>query len=86
MSLGMRFVLLAIMFVPALFLPLGQAHAQFMGHNFKGDFGLMSGSQPDPGFYLSGMYVRYDGDSLAIDPEEQGELDINASASIYWWQ
>ena len=25
-------------------------HAQFLGHTFKGDFGLQSGSQPTPGW------------------------------------
>jgi len=69
------------------------AHAQLMGHNTKGDFGLQSGTQPEPGFYLSGMFVRYDGDtindrdgnSIALDPDEKGELDINAIALGFWW-
>jgi hypothetical protein len=65
----------------------GPAHAQFAGHNTKGDFGLQSGSQAPPGFYVvAPMYYRYDGDSLknrdgdsvSIDPEERGSLDVNA--------
>ena len=43
----------------------GPAHAQFAGHNTKGDFGLQSGSQAPPGFYVvAPMYYRYDGDSV----------------------
>ena len=34
----------------------GTVHAQFNGHNLRGDFGLRSGSQPDPGFYASAFY------------------------------
>jgi hypothetical protein len=65
----------------------GPAHAQFAGHNTKGDFGLQSGSQAPPGVYVvAPMYYRYDGDSLKnrdgddvrIDPEGRGSLDVNA--------
>jgi len=67
-------------------LSAGLAHAQFAGHNTKGDYGLQSGSQPPPGVYLVPMYYRYDGDSVKnrdgdtvrIDPEEGGSLDVNA--------
>ena len=61
--------------------------AGFAGHNTKGDFGLQSGSQPSPGWYLlAPMYYRYDGDSIkdrdgnetSIDPEERGSLEANA--------
>ena len=39
--------------------------AGFSGHNTKGDFGLQSGSQLPPGWYLvAPMYYRYDGDSI----------------------
>ena len=62
------------------------AWAQLSGHNFKGDFGLQSGSQAAPGFYLMPMYLRYDadtlrnrnGESIGIDPDRRGELDVNA--------
>lgn len=39
--------------------------AGFAGHNTKGDFGLQSGSQLPPGFYLvAPMYYRYDADTI----------------------
>lgn len=61
--------------------------AGFSGHNTKGDFGLQSGSQLPPGWYLvAPMYYRYDGDSIkdrdgndiSIDPEGRGSLEVNA--------
>jgi hypothetical protein len=65
------------------------AHAQFLGHNTLGDYGLMSGTQAPPGFYLSGLYFRYDGDRLRtasgtsitpedIDPALRPDLGVNA--------
>jgi len=77
----------------ALALVPNQVNAQMMGHNAKGDFGLLSASQPPPGWYLATMYYRYDGDqlrdrngdSIAVDPEEQGEIDVNAYALGLWW-
>jgi hypothetical protein len=65
----------------------GLAHAQYAGHNTKGDFGLQSGSQAPPGVYVvAPMYYRYDGDSVKnrngdnvrLDPEGRGSLDVNA--------
>ena len=65
----------------------GSAYAGFAGHNSKGDYGLQSASQPPPGFYLiAPMYYRYDGerlknrdgDSVRIDLEGRGSLDMNA--------
>jgi hypothetical protein len=66
----------------------GSAHAQLLGHNYPGDNGLMSGSQAPPGWMLTTMYLRYEGDtlrgndgeSIAIDPEERGSLDVNSFA------
>ena len=60
--------------------------AGFAGHNTKGDWGLQSGTQPPPGFYLVPLYYRYDGselknrngDNVRIDPEGRGSLDVNA--------
>ena len=58
----------------------GSVFAGFMGHNAKGDFGLMSGTQLPPGFYAIPLYYRYDGDSIKgkdgesiqVDPEGGG--------------
>jgi len=75
----------AVSFV-VLALGLNPAHAQVNGHNTKGDFGLMSGSQAPPGFYLAPIYVRYDadtlrnseGDQVSLDPDRRGSLAVNA--------
>ena len=40
------------------------AVAQLSGHNFGGDFGLQSGSQPGPGVYLLTPFARYDTDTI----------------------
>ena len=63
------------------------ARAQYNGHHTKGDYGLMSGSQAPPGFYLAApIYVRYDsdtlrnseGDQVSLDPDRRGSLAVNA--------
>ena len=72
--------------VAALLLGSGTANAQFAGHNTRGDFGLLAGSQAPPGFYLAPIYVRYDGDTLrnsqgdsvGLDPERRGSLNVNS--------
>ena len=71
----------------------GTSQAQLLGANFPGDYGLSSATQPPPGFWLSGVYVRYDGDkivdkngdSIAMDPDELGELDVNAYVFGGWY-
>jgi hypothetical protein len=67
--------------------------AQFLGHNFHGDYGLQSATQPPPGFWLAAFYLRYDGDSLRdrngdeikLDPEARGEIDTNSYVLGLWW-
>ena len=63
------------------------SYAGYGGHNMKGDFGVLSASQPPPGFYaIAPVYYRYEADSLrdrdgnkvSIDPQERGSLDANA--------
>jgi hypothetical protein len=39
-------------------------HAQFAGHNTRGDFGLQSGTQAPPGFYVVPMFYNYRADTL----------------------
>ena len=77
----------ALFCAAALALGSGTVDAQLSGHNTKGDFGLLSGSQPPPGLYLiAPTYVRYDadtlrnsvGDPVSIDPERRGSIDVNA--------
>ena len=72
---------------------VGQAHAQFNGHNGLGDFGVLSGSQPEPGFYAAAFYYRYgtdlvrnhDGDRVGFDVTDPGDLTVNSFAPILWW-
>jgi hypothetical protein len=45
-------------------LPAATAHAQLNGSHTLGDFGVQSGTQPQPGFYASLFYVRYDTDTI----------------------
>lgn len=72
-----------------LVLVCGQVHAQYNGHNLRGDFGLFSGSQPGPGWYAGFMGVDYDVDSLqdrnGNDLASDGNLNINAIAPYFWW-
>ena len=46
-----------------LLLPLS-SYAQLSGHNTKGDFGLMSGTQAPPGLYVVPLYLYYAADTL----------------------
>lgn len=70
-----------------------QAHAAFLGHNFRGDYGLLSGTQPDPGLYLSALYLRYDanrllnshGDPIGPDPGQPGSINVNSYAASLWY-
>ena len=78
--------------IAALGVTSGQAHAQFLGHNALGDFGLQSGTQPDPGLYLAFMYLRYDsdtlrnrdGDRVTLDPDNPSSIGVNAYAAGIW--
>jgi hypothetical protein len=70
------------------------ADAQMYGHNALGDFGVLSGSQPDPGFYAAGLFFSYDSDQVldrdgnplsllpAADPNTLG---FNALVALLWW-
>ena len=40
------------------------ARAQYMGHNFHGDFGVNSGSQPGPGFYFALPFGQWNMDQI----------------------
>ncbi len=86
-----RFLFLMVPLAAALTLASSPAHAQFLGHNFHGDFGLQSGSQPPPGFNLSIMYLRYSADVLRdkngneIRPDVPGTIATNGIApGIYY--
>ena len=47
----------------AFLLPL-TGNAQLSGHNTKGDFGLLAGTQAPPGFYVIPMFYDYTADAL----------------------
>ena len=85
MKLTVKLTTLALMI--SCILQAQVSFAGFSGHNTKGDYGLQSGSQLPPGFYMiAPMYYRYDADTLrnregekvSIDPQERGSLAANA--------
>ncbi len=53
-----------IVFAALLTIHVNPASAQLNGHNFTGDFGVQSGSQPAPGVYLALPFFRYDPDTI----------------------
>ncbi len=56
---------IVVVLIVALFCTAVPAHAQLSGHNSKGDFGLQSGTQAPPGWYLvAPMYYRYSADEF----------------------
>lgn len=66
------------------------ARAQLNGENLLGDMGVQSGSQPMPGFLVSGMYYRYhtstvkdaDGNTFTVDPSLPGSQTISVAATV----
>ncbi len=69
------------------------ASAQLGGHNFRGDWGLTSGSQPPPGWWFGLFYVAYDtdtvrdrnGDRISFDPDRRGSVTAQGIAPLAWW-
>ncbi len=69
------------------------AAAQLNGSHSLGDFGVQSGSQPQPGFYAALFYLRYDTDTIkdadgkTIRPAQNapGSVAISAAAPILWY-
>src|SRR5262245_54295389 len=64
------------------------AHAQFNGENLLGDMGVKSGTQPEPGTYISTIYYRYFADSIrgvdnnSIIPDGTAEQTIQAGVPL----
>jgi len=59
-------------------------HAQLSGHNTKGDFGLLAGSQPPPGLYLvAPLYIRYEADTLRNRDGDRLALDFSLDVNAY---
>jgi len=82
--IGMKFLLysLALCFC-------NNANAVLSGHNAKGDYGLMAGTQAGPGFYVPMMYFDYGFDTLRNNSGEalptQGEITVKAVSPMALW-
>jgi hypothetical protein len=69
------------------------ALAQLNGSHVPGDFGVQAGSQPQPGFYASLFFVKYDtdtlkgrdGDTVTLSPGSPGSIGTTALAPILWY-
>ena len=69
------------------------AQAQLNGSHSLGDFGVNSGSQPQPGFYAALFYLGYDtdtiknadGETIRLAPNSPGSLGLNAFAPMAWY-
>ena len=69
------------------------AHAQLNGSHTLGDFGVQSGSQPQPGFYAALFYLRYDtdtikdadGDIVGLSQASPASLAVGAVAPMVWY-
>jgi hypothetical protein len=82
------------MFVVAagLILLAAPVQAQLNGSHTLGDFGVQSGSQPQPGFYAALVYLRYDADTIKDGdgnivrpaPSAPGSIAVSAIAPLAW--
>ena len=69
------------------------AQAQLNGSHILGDFGVQSGSQPQPGFYTALFYYRYNTDTIKDSegniirpaPNTPGSIGMTAVAPILWY-
>lgn len=69
------------------------ARAQLNGENLLGDMGVKSGTQPEPGWYVSTIYYRYRtatlkdarGRSLETDPTGLASQTINAGVPLLYY-
>jgi hypothetical protein len=86
----------SIRFATAIVLPFlfaTSAHAQLNGENLLGDMGVKSGTQPEPGLYVSTIYYRYRADSLKdaagrsvnADPSGDAAQTINAGVPLVYY-
>src|SRR5262245_65313223 len=82
--------LVASMTLVAGILSAAPARAQLNGENLLGDMGVKSGSQPEPGLYVSSIYYRYRADSLrgpdgkrmSLDPTGEAQQTIHAAMPL----
>src|SRR5262245_61553528 len=69
------------------------AQAQLNGENLLGDMGVRSGTQPEPGLFVSAIYYRYktdtikdgQGNQLHLDPIGEGRQTINAGMPLIYY-
>src|SRR5262245_47584806 len=69
------------------------AHAQLNGENLLGDMGVKSGTQPEPGIYVSSIYYRYNTDTIkdangrrmTLDLSGGVEQTIQAGMPLVWY-
>ena len=69
------------------------AQAQLNGSHTPGDFGVQSGSQPQPGFYAALFYFRYDADTIKdadgnvvrLSSSAPGSIAVSAVAPLAWY-
>jgi len=69
------------------------AQAQLNGAHTLGDFGVLAGTQPQPGFYTTLFYYRYptdtirdaDGDKIGPQPDAPGSVTINSYAPLVYY-
>jgi len=57
-------IVIALLVVIGSLVGTPAAFAQYQGHNFKGDFGVNSGSQPGPGIYVGLPYGQWNADAI----------------------
>ena len=69
------------------------ANAQLNGENLLGDMGVKSGTQPEPGLYISNIYYRYraesirdeEGRPLTLDPSGDASQTIQAAVPLLYY-
>jgi hypothetical protein len=67
------------------------AHAQLNGENLLGDMGVKSGTQPEPGLYVSNIFYRYhtgtlkDGNGRSVDADPESSQVINAAVPLVYY-
>jgi hypothetical protein len=77
----------------ALMLQPVPAQAQLNGSHSLGDFGIQSGTQPQPGMYAALFYYRYDtdtikdadGNTVRLSPSSPGSIGVAAAAPLLWY-
>jgi hypothetical protein len=71
----------AVIAIAAALFSATPAHAQLNGENLLGDMGVKSGTQPEPGLYVSSIYYRYFTDTIKDPNGKPLSLDTSGKAS-----